>query len=306
MSARWKRAAGAGAAFGVAMLLAGCAGVPAPGVDRDANRESVLAISWMRNALEHRFLAEQTYRAATAALDRAVAETGTAALEQEGMTGYAALPPAVVMDIDETAIDTMVFAAQLVRERRYFDRDVATRDWPAWLADPAHGQAVPGAVAFVNAAQARGLRVVFVTNRDCPVPLAAGADVPCPQRTAARDALARLGIRVPEQDIWTAGGRENWPADKKSRREAVARQYRIVMLVGDDLQDFVPQSVAETMRATDRAEPDRFGTRWFLLPNPVYGSWYRDVARACTEGGAYPERAYACLYRSLAPAATRP
>lgn len=294
----------AGAIAALALLLSACASAP-PGErsEADANRESVLAIAWMRNALEHRFLAEQTYRTATAALDRAVAEPGTAALEQEGMTGYAALPPAVVMDIDETTIDTMAFAAQLVQDRGYFDREVAERDWPAWLSNPANGEAVPGAVAFVKAAQARGLRVVFVTNRDCPVPAAGAPDAPCAEHAAAQGALARLGIPVPEEDVWTAGGKENWPADKKGRREAIAKRYRIVMLVGDDLQDFVPQALAERMREGDLGNGDRFGTRWFLLPNPVYGSWYRHVARPCTDGGAHPERAYECLYRSLAPAA---
>jgi acid phosphatase len=288
-------------AIGLALQLAACALAPPPAAttDRDANRESVLAIAWMRSSLEHRFLAEQTYRAATAALDRAVSEPGTAALEQEAMADFAALPPAVIMDIDETTIDTMAFAAQLVRDRRYFDREVAARDWPAFLRDPANAAEVPGAAAFVNAVQARGLRVVFVTNRDCPVPPAATPDAPCAEREGAVKALARLGIRVREEDVWMAGGAERWAADKTGRRQALAKRYRIVMLLGDDLQDFVPEALAERMRAGETRGEDRLGTRWFLLPNPVYGSWYRHLARACTQGGARPELAYECFWRSL-------
>jgi acid phosphatase len=281
----------------LASLLPACAHTTREvSVGGDANRESVLAIAWMRSALEYRFIAEQTYRAATAALDRAVAEPGTAALEQEAMTGYAAQPPAVVMDIDETTIDTMAFAANLLREGRYFDREVAARDWPAWVSDPASGEAVPGAAAFVRAARARGLRVVFVTNRHCPVPVPGAADAVCVERKAAIKALARLGVPdVDEADVWTTGGAERWPTDKSSRRAAIAATYRIVMLVGDDLQDFVPQTLAEAMRAGEsKTMPDLFGSRWFLLPNPVYGSWERFVTRGCTEGGTRPDLGYRC------------
>jgi acid phosphatase len=296
----WGRTAGSAIAL-LAALLGACATHTAPAGTSAANRESLLALSWVRNSLEYPFLAEQTYRAATAALDRAVSEPGTAALEQSTLAGFAALPPAVVMDIDETTIDTSAFSARLLREGRYFDRDVAMREWPAFLRDPGSGEAVPGAVGFVQAARARGLRVIFVTNRDCPVPAPDTAAPQCTERTAAVQALARLGIPdVREADLWTTGGVERWPTDKSSRRAAIARTHRIVMLVGDDLQDFVPQAVAERMRSgTSVPLPDLFGSRWFLLPNPVYGSWERFAARECTQGGARPDLGYRCHERAV-------
>jgi endonuclease/exonuclease/phosphatase family metal-dependent hydrolase len=51
-------------------------------------------------------------------------------------------------------------------------------------------------------------------------------------------------------------------------------------MAGDDLQDFVARGVYAARR-TELAP--RFGTRWFLLPNAMYGSWERALARpACT------------------------
>jgi acid phosphatase len=298
---RWGRCSRA--ALLVTLSLSACSIAPPAAPTSDAAaRESLFAVSWMRSSLERHFLVEQTYRAATAALDGAIAAPGTAAIEQASMSGYASLPPAVVMDIDETTIDTMEFAARLVRERRYFDREVAVREWPAWLRDPDNGRAVPGAAAFVAAARSRGVQVIFVTNRECPAPVAgARAAGDCPERTATVRALARSGVPdVREEDVWMAGGAERWPVDKSSRRLAIAKTHRIVMLVGDDLQDFVPRSVAEQWRAAPAARAgDAFGVRWFLLPNPVYGSWERFVGRSCPDGAERVDAAHLCHDRAL-------
>ena len=275
---------------------------PVPPADSAAAREQLLATSWMRESLEYRFLSEEVYRAAAAALDKALAEPGTASLEQESDPGYMSLPPAVVLDIDETTIGTIDFSARLVAEGRYVDKTVLARDWPAWIRDPANGRVVPGAVEFVRAAKARGVRVIFLTNRECPlVPSDASGRAACAERKAAVQALTRVGIPdVREEDVILAGGPERWTIDKAPRRQVVAKRYRIVMLVGDDLQDLVPQSVAEKMRAGAAAEAhDRVGTRWFLLPNPVYGSWERYISRACTEDGARLEVGYECHYRAI-------
>ncbi len=71
------------------------------------------------------------------------------------------------------------------------------------------------------------------------------------------------------------GEREGWGTDKGTRRAEVARSFRVLMVVGDDLNDFV--SGARGARDTRQALVDRYqefwGTRWFVLPNPAYGSW---------------------------------
>ena len=70
-------------------------------------------------------------------------------------------------------------------------------------------------------------------------------------------------------------------SDKSARRALVARSFRILMLFGDDLGDFlsVPRQEA-TVEARARLLPlyeQLLGERWFVIPNPMYGSWERAV-----------------------------
>jgi len=64
-------------------------------------------------------------------------------------------------------------------------------------------------------------------------------------------------------------------------RRTLAENYRVLLLLGDDFNDFVSasgKSVADRRALFDRYA-DYFGSKWFILPNPVYGSWERAVIR---------------------------
>ena len=62
------------------------------------------SLVWFRTSVEYRATALQAYRLAALMLDRALADrTWTAALEQTG--DFAAKPPAVILDVDETVLD---------------------------------------------------------------------------------------------------------------------------------------------------------------------------------------------------------
>jgi acid phosphatase len=56
----------------------------------------------------------------------------------------------------------------------------------------------------------------------------------------------------------------------------VAESYRVLMLFGDNLSDFLPcvhaYPVADQRRAA-LASQHMWGVKWFVLPNPVYGIW---------------------------------
>ncbi|MCB1035730.1 MAG: 5'-nucleotidase, partial [Acidobacteria bacterium] len=69
--------------------------------------------------------------------------------------------------------------------------------------------------------------------------------------------------------------REEWQSDKETRRAEVARVYRVVLLVGDDLNDFISGGRAgvEDRQALFDSTLERWGQEWILLPNPMYGSW---------------------------------
>ena len=91
------------------------------------------------------------------------------------------------------------------------------------------------------------------------------------------------------------GERPEWSSsDKSVRRAAIAERYRIVALVGDDLRDFVDRPVFEARR---NELSGLLGTRWFLLPNPIYGSWEREL----TSGACAPAASAAdCAAHTLA------
>ena len=228
--------------------------------------EDLHAILWMQTAAEYRALTAAIYARATAVLDTALHDpTWTAALEQAA--GFQSLPPAVVLDLDETVFDNAAFQGQLIRERRTYTENA----WREWVHTRKAG-AVPGAQAFIHAAEERGVRVVFVSNR-------AAAD----EGDTILN-LQALGISS-TGDTLLSSGEHGWTSDKAARRAFVCREYRVLLLVGDDLADFVP--VAQLGPADRAALADRYAERWLerwvLLPNPSYGSWSRALTAGLTD-----------------------
>ena len=70
----------------------------------------------------------------------------------------------------------------------------------------------------------------------------------------------------------------DWKSDKETRRMQLAKEYRILQLIGDDLHDFAstgkqPQPEERQKFATENVK--RWGTKWIVLPNPNYGGWER-------------------------------
>jgi acid phosphatase len=76
--------------------------------------------------------------------------------------------------------------------------------------------------------------------------------------------------------------------DKTKRRQQVARDYRVLMLFGDNLRDFdekfrTPSIPPDDETAENQASEERlktvkesrshWGNDWIILPNPVYGEW---------------------------------
>src|SRR5690242_6899130 len=72
--------------------------------------ENLNAVVWTQTAAEYRAVAKQAYRLARLQLDAALADpTWTAATEQTNVSPT--LPPAIVLDLDETVLDNSAFQA---------------------------------------------------------------------------------------------------------------------------------------------------------------------------------------------------
>src|SRR5688572_16642057 len=231
-----------------------------------AEHPTLFATLWQQTSAEYRATALQAYDEASEVLPVALADSGwTASVEQEA-AAFSTLPPAIVLDVDETVLDNSPQQARTILAGGSFDPEA----WGAWV-NEARAPAVPGAREFLALADSLGVAVFYVTNRDQPL------------EEATRRNLAAEGLPLdPEVDtVLTRGEQEGWGSDKSSRREAIAERYRILLLVGDDFNDFVPARLPreERDRLVERYG-DRWGDQWFMIPNPVYGSW---------EGALYEE-----------------
>jgi 5'-nucleotidase (lipoprotein e(P4) family) len=215
---------------------------------------------WAGTAVEHDAAALQTYHLAKLMLDRALRDrTSTAAIEQQGVA-FRVLPPAIIMDIDETILDNSPFEARLLAKGTGYDATM----WQDWVAE-AKAKPIPGAVDFARYAQARGVTVLYVTNREAA------------QKPATESNLFNAGfpVRNGVETLYCRGERPSWGSDKTTRRAEIATHYRILLLFGDDLGDFVSganTSVANR-RVLSKPFQENWGVKWFVLPNAMYGSW---------------------------------
>ncbi len=172
-------------------------------------------------------------------------------------------------------LDNSIHQARLVADGRAYNE----AQWNAWCEERA-ATAVPGALEFTRAAAARGVTVFYVTNREARV------------ETATRENLARLGfpLDAARDTLFTKGERPEWAgSEKASRRAFIARDFRILLLIGDDYGDFSEGARRQLAERRASAEPYRswWGERWFMLPNPNYGTW----ERALVTGGEDPTAA---------------
>jgi 5'-nucleotidase (lipoprotein e(P4) family) len=123
-------------------------------------------------------------------------------------------------------------------------------------------KAIPGSVDFLNYAVSKGVKVFFVSNRD---------DV---QKQATMDNLKTAGFQgVTDETVMLRSG---GVSSKNERRDTIAKTYRIVLLMGDNLDDmsgvFERKSVADRFAEVDKVR-QWWGTKYIALPNAMYGTW---------------------------------
>jgi 5'-nucleotidase (lipoprotein e(P4) family) len=237
---------------------------PAPAAAAVGPHDNLNAVAWVQTSVEYRLMAGQTWRSALAQLDKALKAPAWDALPKEDRANVAAgLPPAIIVDVDETVLDNSPYQARLIRDRRSFDDFT----WNEWVQERA-ARPIPGAVEFARAAAARGVTFFYISNRT--------AD----QSAATIDNLRKAGFPVKDASQFlglgtVVDGCESDGSEKNCRRQLVGRSHRVLMQVGDQLGDLVTV-VANTPDGREQAVRPYLswvGERWFVLPNPTYGSW---------------------------------
>ncbi|MBK8249698.1 MAG: hypothetical protein IPK85_20200 [Gemmatimonadetes bacterium] len=201
--------------------------------------------SWVTRSAEFGAITRQVYAQATDVVTRAAAGKGRGSW-------------AVILDADETVISNLAY--QLEREK--LDSGFTPDSWNA-LTKRQAATSIPGAKAFLDHVRTLGGRVAIVTNR---------LDSECADSRANFDKLSLpwdLFLCRPN------GG----PSDKNPRFTAVAagaglpaaQSIEVIAWIGDNILDF--PALDQSIRRQGDAAFARFGTRYFLLPNPMYGSW---------------------------------
>ena len=240
---------------------------PADAVVAPANapNDNLNAVLWVQRSQEYRASALQTWKLAGAQLDAALADgSWTALLPEEGGNHQSAkLKPAVVVDVDETVLDNSPYQARLVRDGSSYN----DATWEAWV-DERKAQPVPGAVQFAQAAAAKGVTMIYISNRTAAMKYATIANLRAVGFPVADDSVY-LGLGTPVPGCTEHG------SEKGCRRQLVAQNYRVLMQVGDQFTDFL--QVEDNSLAARDLLLDKYqgwiGSRWWILSNPTYGGW---------------------------------
>ena len=216
------------------------------------NEYQVSAVLYMQKAAEYRALTYQAFNIAKMQLDADFDKKNLKKLPKIERK----MPRAVVVDIDETVLDNSPAQAFNIKNRLPFD----LKNWYAW-GEQRKAKAIPGAVDFLNYASKKGAKVFYVSNRD---------EV---QKQATIDNLKAVGF--PDATVETVRLRQK-DSTKEPRRMAIAEKYRIVLLIGDNLDDlsniYEKKSVDARFAEVDKTR-EMFGHKFIVLPNAMYGTW---------------------------------
>jgi 5'-nucleotidase (lipoprotein e(P4) family) len=207
-------------------------------------RLKTLPVLWQQTAAEYRALCFQAFNFAT---HRLKAISGKKNRNEK---------LAIITDLDETILDNSYAEARLIKEGREYN----SREWKNWVSLSA-ATAVPGAVEFLQLAKQKGVSIFYISNRDT-------SDI---QNTL----LNLQKLHLPDADtahmLFVSK-----TSSKEARRQIVSKRYTVLMLLGDNLNDFTQafenKSIEERFTETDKVK-EEWGRKFIVLPNSTYGDW---------------------------------
>jgi len=208
-----------------------------------AEKDYTAAVAWEQHSGEYMALSFQAYNFARISLN----ERLKASVPAKG--------GCVIVDIDETILDNSPFMATEVKKGVSF----TPKDWSAWTS-LAVADTVPGALGFLKYAASRQVETYYITNRTQEDYKATLAN------------LQRLGFPFADEAHLIVN---TVTSDKEPRRQKVMEKNEVLLLCGDNLSDFSNVFYREGRNTREEVEKAKaeFGTRFIVLPNPMYGDW---------------------------------
>ena len=225
--------------------------------DKSFQEQSILSVLYVQTSTEFAANNLQTYLNATEALERALEDSSwSAALEQK--ENFRDKPPAIIIDIDETVLDNSPFQSRTILSGLSYPNG-----WSEWV-NESKANAVEGVYDFLHYANDKEVEIYYLTNR-----LESFRDPTIKN-------LINLGLPFKNENMLLMRKEQN-SRDKTERRKLVADKNRIVLIIGDQLTDFISTKEAYVFH-TDRKKlakkySDMWGSKWFMITNPTYGRW---------------------------------
>ncbi len=162
---------------------------------------------------------------------------------------------AVIVDIDETVLNSIPWGAgQIGTDNTH------PYNFIKWCGER-EATPQPGAVEFLNYVVEKGGEVFYISNRKEIL------------KKMTMDNLKKSGFPdVDEEHVMLS----TTTSDKEPRRKNVSENYRIIVLMGDDLNDFSSvfsgESIEDRSSSVDQMK-EYWETKFVVLPNPIYGDW---------------------------------
>ena len=204
----------------------------------------IYAAFFQQRAAEYQALSQQAYNVAKLRLDEAIAAKGEK-------------PIAIVSDIDETFLDNSYYAVEMAKQGKTWSQDT----WANWTSK---GIATPlaGSLAFFQYAASKGVQIFYITNRYEE------------ERPGTLANLMKYNYPLQSPQNLILRSKES---SKETRRQNIAKDFDIVLLLGDSLTDFSNlfdnhKSENERAAAVETLKAE-FGKRFIVLPNVGYGDW---------------------------------
>lgn len=226
-------------------ILAGCKndnnGRQHPG--KQKNGHMLLSVAYCQNSAEYRALFYQAYLLAKYRLDEKLENRKSK------------LTAAVITDIDESVLDNSPFEARMITDGIDYPGG-----WKEWC-EKSSAKALPGSLEFFKYAAGKGVEIFYISNRSREL------------SAVTIKNLANAGF--PMADSLHCIFKDK-TSSKEERRMQVKSHYDLIMLIGDNLNDFSNvfenKDIKARFQSTDSLQ-GKFGDEFIVLPNPMYGDW---------------------------------
>lgn len=236
-------------------------------IDNSYQQQSLLAVLFKRTSAEYKANTVQTYALAKNNIDDALEDKSWSALVDQEID-YHNLPPAVILDIDETVLDNSEHQVRSIKNGTNYPIG-----WKEWVSEES-AEALPGVKEYLSYANSKGVKVFYVTNRTHDL------------EEYTRNNIKNLGLPLDEDiDVLLMKNEKGWTSDKTSRRDLIRKDFRVIHIFGDQLDDFIPLKDTATSISSRKMLIDKYsdmwGQKWFMLINPMYGEWEEAIYEHC-------------------------